>query len=537
MANTKKHNSKSSSKKSQHSSRHANIKKGNSKNLVAKHVKSKSKSSSKENKKINSKSKSNNSQHTAKNKKIKDNASSSLKNKKSKKTTKNQNKKNKTVVPVIPNIEGDLKAADKKANTWSMQVVACESFDLKNNTKLNSITVDPATNPHPPKKRISPRRKQAIRNVIITSFVLVLVIGSVLAAYAYSLFNTSFEDEDSEAIHEQLTEAKINEPFYMLLIGTDTREKEGTYSLDDGRSDTCILTRIDPVNFKVTMVSIPRDTKITNNGRTEKFNSCYNYGGVAATIAQVKKLCNVEVAHYAEISFKGLKDMVNAVGGVEIDVPNNISDSNAGGSISKGPQTLNGEQALIFSRSRKFADGDFTRTADQRLLIQALINKAFKLPVSDMPNVLKVAKNFIKTDLTLAQMLGLATQFKEADQLTIYSAMIPSTTGSEGGASYVIVDKAALRRQMKMVEKGEDPSLVEVSGGAAVGSSRDAEDVKKRQKEYYAINPDSPGRIANDTSDSTSYDYEYSDTSTSNSSSNSTSNSTSKSSSKSSSNY
>lgn len=148
----------------------------------------------------------------------------------------------------------------------------------------------------------------------------------------------------------------------MALIGTDTREQWKSYSLEDGRSDTCLLARIDPVNYQVTLVFIPRDTQIEMNGETVKFNAAYSSGGIAQTIEEVKKLCGVNVSHYAEISFNGLTDLVNAVGGVDVVVPEEVNDINTGVYVPAGQQHLNGEQALSFARTRQFADGDFTRT-------------------------------------------------------------------------------------------------------------------------------------------------------------------------------
>ncbi len=308
----------------------------------------------------------------------------------------------------------------------------------------------------------------------------------------------SFEDEDLKA-RDELTQTSFDEPFYMLLVGTDTREGN-TYKLEDGRSDSCILVRIDPNDYVVSMISIPRDSKITYNGYTEKFNAVYAAGGVTETIKQVKKMFDVEISHYAEISFNGLTDMVDAVGGVDVYVPDAINDPNTDVYVPKGQQTLNGEQALSFSRSRYFADGDFTRTADQRVLIEALIRKAYNMDLGDLPNVLRVVKNYVKTDLRLGDMLGLATQFIEADQLTINSCMFAASTQNIDGASYVILDMPACYRQIKMAEQNEPPKYVEIDSGAVVCSSRDAENLAKEQEQFFKEHPDSPGLIKNDDS-------------------------------------
>lgn len=371
-------------------------------------------------------------------------------------------------------------------------------------------------------------KKDKKRRIIITVCVIAAVILAVAGAALFSFLNTGFDDDEDLKAKEELTAVSFDEPFYMLLVGTDTREAGNSYSLDDGRSDSCILVRIDPVNYIVTMISIPRDTKMTINGSTQKFNAAYAAGGISSTIKAVKKLTGVDISHYAEISFNGLTDMVDAVGGVDVYVPNEINDPNTKTYVPSGQQTLNGEQALSFARSRKFGDGDFTRTADQRVLMDALIKKAYQMPISDLPNLLKAAKNFIKTDLTLGDMLGLAKQFMEADkELTVYSAMVPSYTSSEGGVSYVITDKDALRRMIALMENGEDPLLVEITSGASVCSSRDLPALKERQKKYYEEHPDSVGKATSKKSPpkNTQYDDYNSNGSSYNSNGNSSNNS------------
>lgn len=370
--------------------------------------------------------------------------------------------------------------------------------DIPDSPKKQTIEDLAENTSGPAQKRALARaeeKKRKKKMYIIGGITIGVCILSILGAMLFSFLSTSFEEDAS--VRDELTATSFNEPFYMLLVGTDTREGK-SYKLTDGRSDSCILVRIDPVNYVVTMISIPRDTKITVDGNTQKFNAVYAYGGIKATIQQVKKMMGIDISHYAEVSFNGLTDMVNAVGGVEVDVPNAINDPNAGVSVAAGKHVLNGEEALAFSRSRHFGDGDFTRTADQRVLIDALIRKAYSMDVSEVSNVLRAAKNFVRTDLRLGDMISLATKFMTADQeMKIYSAMVPSTTSSEGGVSYVITDKSALSRMIKMIENGEDPLMVEIDSGASVCSSRDAEGLEEKRKAYYIEHPDSPGRIAN----------------------------------------
>lgn len=426
----------------------------------------------------------------------------------------------------------------KEESTDNSPIVSPKNKIFKANSKINSkdllsgfepensddeLSVDETFKIDDNAKKIKPvtgrnlttknKKKSSKKKPIIVAIIVILIcLLSIGAAWAYSFLNTSFDDEEADKINEELSQANFDEPFYMILIGTDTRE-HGSYKLTDGRSDSCIVVRIDPVTFTVTLISIPRDTKITtSDGYICKFNELYATGGVSATIKQVKKMLDIDIAHYAEVSFNGLSDMIDAVGGVEVDVPEEIDDPKSGAYVPKGLNLLNGEQALSFSRSRNFADGDFTREADQRILIKALIYKAFNVGTSGLPNLLKAAKNFVKTDLRLGDMIGLASQFMMSDQETkIYQTMLPVLNAGENGISYVKLDIPGTKRMMKMVENGEDPSMVELDSGASVGSSRDAQELAKKQKEYYAQHPDSPGKISNSKEYSSKNNSSYSD--------------------------
>ena len=135
--------------------------------------------------------------------------------------------------------------------------------------------------------------------------------------------------------------------------GSDDREASEEFAGDQFRSDSIMLTRIDPVNKKVTLVSLHRDTLVDMGEYGQnKLNAAHAIGGAAMSVKTVSELAGVPISHYAEINFDGFKDIVDALGGVEVDVPMTIDDADAGGHLDEGLQTLNGDQALILCRSR-----------------------------------------------------------------------------------------------------------------------------------------------------------------------------------------
>lgn len=323
------------------------------------------------------------------------------------------------------------------------------------------------TNPAYSKRAKKSGRTKKVAIAVVLAVVLVLGGVGGAAALMLSGIDQSLAGNKTEAEMQEIQDALVplvsfDKPFYMMLIGSDAREG----SDEEGeRSDTAILARVDAPNGIVTLLSIPRDTKITIDGYgTQKFNAAYAYNGAAGTIKEASQLCGVDISHYAEINFTKLIELVDVVGGVEVDVPEIIDDPDAGPVvIQPGLQTLDGEAALVFARSRAYADGDFTRTSNQRLLIEALMNKVLSLPATELPALVQRAAACVTTDLKATDFLSLASQLQGAASLTMYSAMVPSGVDMIGGVSYVLADTAGLAKMMKVIDTGGDPNTVVIT--------------------------------------------------------------------------
>ena len=206
----------------------------------------------------------------------------------------------------------------------------------------------------------------------------------------------------------------VTEPFTLLLMGIDsTDEVLSKNAIAHG--DTLILITFNPKTLNATMISIPRDSYIPIacwSGRPEnKITHAAMYGN-DCMINTIQNYFDVKIDYYAKINFKGLVKLVDAVGGVEVDVPQVLctDDSSRGGElcINPGRQVLNGEQALVFARNRKaFADGDFRRAQHQQEIIKALVDKLKNIKdVTAFMNILNTVSNSLDTNLTTKQILS-----------------------------------------------------------------------------------------------------------------------------------
>lgn len=303
---------------------------------------------------------------------------------------------------------------------------------------------------------------------VVCALVVVLVgCGTAFALFMNSV-NDSLQggvsDEERMEIQDVLqATTTYDEPFYMLLIGSDERVDDPSML---ARTDTNIVVRVDAPNNTVTMISIPRDTAIEIDGYgTQKFNAAYTYGNVSGVIEEANDLLGIKISHYAMVNFDELVQLVDVIGGVDVNVPERIDDPDAGDIvIEAGEQHLDGAAALVFARSRAYADGDFTRSSNQRLLIEAIIDKVLSLPATDLPGVISSGAKCVTTDMNVNDIFSLATQFQSLGDITVYSCMVPSTTGYLGDVSYVFTDEAGLADIMEVVESGGDPSTVQTMG-------------------------------------------------------------------------
>ena len=218
----------------------------------------------------------------------------------------------------------------------------------------------------------------------------------------------------SSAVETASSGKSITEPFTMLLMGIDsTDEVLEQNAIANG--DTLILITFNPKTLNATMFSIPRDSYVPIacwSGKPEnKITHAAAYGN-DCMINTIQDYFDVNIDYYAKINFKGLVKLVDAVGGVEVDVPKVLctDDSSRGEEIciQPGHQTLNGEQALVYARNRKqLANGDFGRAEHQQEIIMALINKIKTInDVSTFIDILNTVSNSMDTNLTTKQILS-----------------------------------------------------------------------------------------------------------------------------------
>ena len=221
---------------------------------------------------------------------------------------------------------------------------------------------------------------------------------------------------------------KLTEPFTILLMGVDS-EIDGLNANAAFNGDTLMLITFNPNTLTATMFSIPRDTYVPiacNRNRSHKINSSAAYG-TECVINTVQNLVGIDIDYYAKINFNGVIDLVNALGGLDVDVEppdyknyikqygeGRLCESNANRSMkdlvcmNTGPQHLNGEQTLAYARNRHgYLASDLARNRHQQQIVEALSKKLMTVSsFSDFENLLDVIGKNIATNLSTTQILS-----------------------------------------------------------------------------------------------------------------------------------
>jgi LCP family protein required for cell wall assembly len=293
------------------------------------------------------------------------------------------------------------------------------------------------------------QRRNVLLVIIATQLVVALVTGLVITLSYNKLDQNFTAGQDIEHVHKK-KHLIGGDPLNILVMGSDSRVGPGNDvdgQTDIGqRSDTTILVHVSADRKTVYGVSLPRDALVTRPDCTtpdgEKvpgaelqfFNAAYSLAGPACTAKQVDALTGIYIDHYVSLDFNGFKDMVDAVHGVTVCIPEDVDDSAHGITFHAGTQELDGQQALNYVRERYVlsANSDIGRMKRQQAFIASMINKVVSANTLSRPtrvyNFLKAATGSITTDpglSSLSKLVNLALQFRKTDLDNISFITVP----------------------------------------------------------------------------------------------------------------
>lgn len=248
---------------------------------------------------------------------------------------------------------------------------------------------------------------------------------------------------------------------YLLLAGTDQRADEAS------RSDTIMYAALRPVDRKIEMVSIPRDSLVEIPGVGEdKINASLAYGGVELLQETVENLVDNPVDHTVLINFESFADIIDAMGGIRINVEEDMYLPEEGIDLKAGEQKLDGHDALAFVRWRGDGTGDIGRMERQSEFMQALSEKVRHLTPWRAAMTLWTVQREIDTDMSILDILKLAWDFIGMDSDALEYQHFLYETPYINGISYVILDDQSVDETIQLMKYGTiiDGSYSDESG-------------------------------------------------------------------------
>ncbi|TBR59315.1 LytR family transcriptional regulator [Westiellopsis prolifica IICB1] len=255
----------------------------------------------------------------------------------------------------------------------------------------------------------------------------------------------------------------------------------------DGLSDVILLIRFDPETKKLVLLSIPRDTRVEIEGHgKKKINSANAQGGPALTAKTVSNLLNgVGIDRYIRINILGVAKLIDALGGVNIDVPRDMKYQDDSQhlyiNLKKGKQHLNGDQTLQLLRFRHDENGDIGRIQRQQKVIRELIEQTLNpTTLTKLPNILNVVKEHIDTNLTVEELAALVGYGVRTNRSNVSQLMLPGRFSENGEykASYWIPDSDRITTTMAQYfdiqssdeQQAVDPTYLRVAIQDSTGS-------------------------------------------------------------------
>ncbi|MEU9847881.1 LCP family protein [Streptomyces sp. NPDC047985] len=296
------------------------------------------------------------------------------------------------------------------------------------------------------------KRRRGLKITLGVLLVLLLAAGGTVY-WLYSRLDGNITGVDiDEALGDDRPEKLPTSGQNLLVLGSDSRAGAENKELGGGgevagaRSDTAMVVHIPEGRTRAVAVSIPRDTLVTrpectgadgstvNSADRVMFNSVYSQVGPACVVKTVEKMSGVRIDHYLEINFAGFKDLVDAIGGVTVDVPQDIHDKSSGLDLTKGEHRLDGAQSLAYVRTRHgIGDGsDLGRIGLQQQFLLALLSEVTSQNLlsspTDMYRIADSATKSLTTDEGLASLTSLsefARSMQGVDPASMETVMLP----------------------------------------------------------------------------------------------------------------
>lgn len=343
----------------------------------------------------------------------------------------------------------NLRDAPESTSTFGTATAASKSSYTAQLPSFVSHTKDNHTLPsvNDVKKQQKPSQKPSILTLSLR--LLVLILGSLVALWACAWGLKSLLPSHIRSQLGPLNTITSSVPAQtILLMGVDVNHPNATDPYEGARSDTMMLIRLLPENDTVSVINLPRDSKVyldETQADIGKLNSAHALGGPTRTVAVLEKTLGLTIDRYVAIDLRGVRDVVDALGGVDVYIerPMRYHDYSAKLHINfkRGWHHLDGADAERYLRFRHDAYGDIGRIRRQQVFMDALKRKLMEPgTLIRLPQLLETAQRYVRTNLVWNEMLGIAQYVQQTPKARMRFATLPGHVPLTGSVSYWVID-------------------------------------------------------------------------------------------------
>lgn len=353
-------------------------------------------------------------------------------------------------------------------------------------------------------RQIEQQRNEDI-SLVKTIFVIVLIVLAVGFAILFfagsetkikNVFgeNSSIYNAFSSLNRKKQETPKISSMFSsrknVLLLGVDSNGSK-TDPWKATRSDTIILMNIDGKTKSVNAISIPRDSKVylADGHGIQKINSAHALGGVKLVKKTIEETFGVKIHKYIVVSDDAVQNIIDVLGGLPVYVEKDLNyDDFSGGlhiHLRKGNRVLNGKQAVGYLRFRHDGLGDIGRTQRQQWFLKSFLEKVQSPEiVSRLSDIVDIANKYIKTDLSVYELMQYALMMKNVDMDSIEVATLPGHPNKKGSISYWILDPEGVQEVIdRMIYRDfKKHELVDVKAGIVYNPKKEEQVILIKDK-------------------------------------------------------
>ncbi len=286
-------------------------------------------------------------------------------------------------------------------------------------------------------------------SAIAGAFVALSLGAKPLQQSSLSASEAAVFSEDAIATANSLQLPRLTRPVNVLLLGVkvlssdiqdyDAIDRQGydaTVNSFEGLSDTMLMMRFDPRNERIAVMSIPRDTRTNVDGEVTKINEANRDGGPASSAKAVSELMGgVGVDRYIRINVQGVEKLIDAIGGVKVNVPKDMKYQDDSQhlyiNLKAGEQRLDGDKALQFLRFRYDDNGDIGRVQRQQMFMSALVEQALNpATIARLPKILSVIQSNVDTNLSVEELVALVGYGAQSNRSDVQMLMLPGEFSS-----------------------------------------------------------------------------------------------------------